>query len=238
MRRSAAVVVFMAMFITCTVLAMADSNEWQWPDKLNIAGFNISDIKGTVRPDGSGSANGTLSLGSLSSQQIALTRSSGGDITGSVNLRASASGADIQGKMSLSGSGLEGRGTIGSSPKPISDASISISPNGQASGSGRVSLNGTGVPVRFEVGSSFDASGSTNVKRQVDTPLATYNFNGTLDLKGSSGKISVLANGEVQRTGKVAKQVSTQSVSNLEVNPSDGQATINVGGVNVTFKFF
>jgi hypothetical protein len=238
MRRSAAVIIVVVILISCAVVVKADSQDWQWPDKLNIAGFSISDIKGTVRPDGSGSANGTLSLGSLGNQQISLSRTSNGDISGSVNLKVNASGADIQGKMALSGGGLEGRGTIGSSPKPISDASISFTPNGQASGTGRVSLGGTTISAQFEIGRSFSVSGSKSVRKQADTPLALYSFNGTLDLRGASGKISILANGEVQRTGKVAKQVNTQNVSDVEVDPNNGQAVINFGGVNVTFKFF
>jgi folate-binding Fe-S cluster repair protein YgfZ len=84
----------------------------------------------------------------------------------------------------------------------------------------------------------LDVSGSAAVQKQVDTPLALYTFSGNLNLKENSGKVVVIANGKVQRTGKVAKQVSNQDVSGVQVNTSDGQATINVGGVNVTFKFF
>jgi hypothetical protein len=233
-----AIIVFMVVLTSLAVVCTADEQGWQWPEQLTIAGFNITDIKGTVRPDGSGSATGALSLGNLGSQKVSLNRSSNEAITGSVSLSADSAGANIQGRLVLDEGGLEGKGTIGSSPKQIADASMRVTSGGAVSGNGRVALGGLSIPVDFNIGGSFGVSGSTNVSKQVDTPLALYAFSGSLDLQGDSGKILVFANGQVQRTGKVANQVSTESVSNVVVNPSDGQAVINVGGVNVTFKFF
>ncbi|MEN6356254.1 MAG: hypothetical protein ABFD83_04130 [Armatimonadota bacterium] len=236
--RRIAIITYMVLLISSAITCTADEQAWQWPEKLTIAGFNITDIKGTTRPDGSGSATGTLSLGSLGSQSISLGRSSKEVITGSISLSANSAGADIQAKLVLDENGLAGKGTIKSSPKLIADASMSVTGAGVISGSGRVALGGLSVPVDFEIGRSFNVNGSVNVGKQVDTPLALYAFSGSLDLRGDSGKILVFANGKVQRTGKVANQTSVESVSDAAVNPSDGQAIINVGGVNVTFKFF
>lgn len=228
------VIIYMVLFTLLASACTADEQGWQWPEKLAIAGFNVTDIK----PDGSGSAVGTISLGSLGNQSVSLSRSSSGVISGSISLSADSAGAEIQAKLILDDGGLTGKGIVKSSPKPITDASISVNRSGAVSGSGRVALGGLSVPVDFNIGGSFDLSGSTNVSKQVDTPLALYSFSGTLDLRGDAGKVLACANGQVQRTGKVANQVSTESVSNAPVNASDGQAVINVGGVNVTFKFF
>jgi hypothetical protein len=231
-------IIFIALLIFMAATCTADQQGWQWPEQMNIAGFNVTGIKGTVGPDGSGSAEGALSLGMLGNQSISLSRSSNEVINALVSLSTNLAGADIQAKLILDDNGLAGKGTIKSSPRPVADASMSVNNSGAVSGSGRVTLGGLNVPVDFNIGGSFDLSGSVNISKQADTPLALYVFNGSLDLKGDSGKILVFANGQVQRTGKVANQISSESVSNAPVNPSDGQAVINVGGVNVTFKFF
>ncbi|MCE5323860.1 hypothetical protein LLG46_11175 [bacterium] len=231
-------IIFIILMICIAASCTADEQGWQWPEKLTIAGFNITDISGTTRPDGSGSAKGTVSLGLLGDQSISLSRSSNEEVTGSISLNTDSAGADIQAKLTLDENGLSGRGTVKSSPKPIADASMNVARGGAISGSGRVSLGSLSVPVDFEIGGSFEVNGSMGASKRVDTPLALYEFNGSLDIRGDSGKILVYANGDVKRTGKVADQTSTESVSNAQVNPSDGQATINVGGVNVTFKFF
>ncbi|MCE5199748.1 MAG: hypothetical protein ABFD54_18075 [Armatimonadota bacterium] len=231
-----ALVVVMLIFIAACGVYAAD---WQWPDKMSIAGFNVTGIRGSVRPDGSGSASGSLAIQGMGSQNVSLTRSASGDVTGSVSLNGSASGTDVQGNFTLNSRGLEGRGSIQCSPKPITDASMSVNSNGRVSGNGRVSLGSLAIPAEFAIsGGSFDVNGTASVQKQQDTPLAVYAFNGTLKLQGSSSRIAVVANGEVKRTGKLANQVSSTTVSNLQVNASDGQATVNVGGVSVTFKFF
>ncbi|MHB9036412.1 MAG: hypothetical protein ACYC64_07075 [Armatimonadota bacterium] len=238
MLRSAVIIMLAVVMLSFVAVYRADAEEWQWPDKLSIAGFNVTDVRGTVRPDGTGSATGTLPLGPIGNQKVSLVRSASGEITGSLSLTGKASGVDVQANLSLTGKGLEGKGTILSAAKPIVDASINISHDGQINGSGKIFLGGITIPATFTISGSFDVSGSAAAQKQVDTPLALYTFNGSLNLSANSRKVLVLANGQVQRTGKLANQVSSQDVSGIQVNTSDGQAIINVGGVDVTFKFF
>lgn len=235
-------VVTLVVVMTASVAvrgALAD--DWQWPSQMTVAGFNISGIRGSVNPDGSGAAAGSLQIPGISGQPINLTRSARGDISGAMpSFNARAAGASIQGDLRLTGRGLEGRGSIQGATKPIGDASIAVAPNGRFTGSGRLALGNLGVPVKFEVsGSTLGFNGSSPVQSQVDTPLAVYRFDGALKVDGGAGgKLGVVARGQVQRTGKLANQVTNQAVSDVPVNPSDGRATINVGGVAVTFKFF
>ncbi|MCE5313774.1 MAG: hypothetical protein ABFD49_00200 [Armatimonadota bacterium] len=238
MRRNTILTMLVVTVLALVAAQSARADEWQWPDKLNIAGFDIKDVQGTVRDDGSGSATGALALGPAGDQKVSLERSSKGKITGSISLNSEAAGVDLQADLSLTDKGLDGKGTIRSATKPIVNAKLSITSEGEVSGTGKVMLGGISAPVTFTIGRSFDVSGSAKAEKQVDTPLALYTFDGTLDLKGESGKVLATANGEVQRTGKLANQVSSQKVSDVQVDMSDGEAVISVSGVNVTFKFF
>lgn len=212
---------------------------WQWPEKMSIGGFNINDINGTVKSDGSGSATGTISLPGAYAQKISLTRSSRGDVTGSLSIDGKAAGVDMQGSFTLNNSGLTGRGAIKTSPKPVSDASISIDSRGQMSGSGRVSFGSLSIPVKFSANNgSLSLSGSASNKAQADTPLALYKFDGDMQLTVSQGRMELNASGKVQRTGKLANQVTNYTVSDVQVNLSNGQGTCDVGGVNITLRFF
>ena len=49
--------------------------------------------------------------------------------------------------------------------------------------------------------------------------------------------MKLIAQGTVKRTGKLAKQTSTQRVSDVPVDFGQVSATVNVDGVNVTFGF-
>lgn len=211
----------------------------QWPASASVGGFTVSGISGTVNSDGSGSGTGNVNLPGIGSKPINLTLSSSGDITGTASFSASLSGADISGSFRLDSSGFNGRGAVKCSPRSIEDASISLSPEGRATGSGSVGFGSVNMQARFDIsGSSFGLSGSAPVKGRVDTTLAHYEFTGDMNLSGSGGQMVLTAKGTVHRTGKLSSQVTEESVSNISVNPGNGQASVTTGGVAVAFSFF
>ena len=217
----------------------ASADNWQWPAQINVAGFNISAVSGSANADGSGTATGKLDIPGAGAQSVSLNRSSKGEITGNSSVSARISGAQISGNFSLNDRGFAGKGSIDISQRTISDASISISSGGQFSGSGGISLGGVGLNSTFTIsGSSSSVSASGPIQAQADMPLAVYQFNGNLNLQMNNGRQVITADGIVQRTGKLASQVSNENVSGIAVNTSDGRGVASVGGVNVTFEFF
>lgn len=231
--------IFIIALIVVSAVQCADADSWQWPAQMNVGGFNVSNISGSAGADGSGSARGTLEIPGAGGQSVSLNRTSGGNVTGNVSLNARVSGAQISGNLSLSGRGLEGRGTVDISQRTISDASIAVSSGGQFSGSGKISLGRVSLNATYNIsGSSNNVSGSGSVQSQADTTLAVYQFNGNLDLQMNNGRQTITASGQVQRTGKLANQASSYSVSDISVNTSDGRGVASVGGVSVAFKFF
>ncbi len=225
------------------ILLMALSGEvlaqgWQWPSQMTVGGFNVTGISGRINADGSGTATGMLQIPGLGSHRIDLQRSARGDVTGSASLSLRASGAEIQGPFTLGSSGLKGQGTIKCGPKPITEASVSITPGGQVTGTGRVTLNRASIPTSFAItGGSFSAKGSASVQDEQNTALANYRFSGTVTLQSSSGQLTAVANGQVTRRGKLADQPTTYNISNARVDVASGRCTVNAGGVNVTFVF-
>lgn len=230
MRSTGLIAAFMVFLATSALGA-----EFQWPSQMSIGGFQITDIRGTVKPDGSGSATGRLQVPNLGTTSVRLSRSARGDVTGATSIDA----RDIQGSFTLSSSGLRGQGTISCAPRPIVNASITIGPRGDASGSGRLELGRLGVSVDFSMsGSSCSFRGSTPVRAQVDTAVASYKFEGTLAVQSGGGRASGTVSGHVERTSKVGSQVTTFEISNTSVDLSNGQCTVNVGGVSITFSLF
>lgn len=217
----------------------ASADSWQWPSQMNIGGFNISGISGSVNANGSGNAKGTLGIPGAADQQISLNRSSGGTVSGSVSMNVRVGGAQISGDFRLANNGLEGKGSVEISQRTISDASITVNSNGKFSGNGRLSIGKVSISPDFNISSgSSSVSGSGSSQAQEDTPLAVYQFNGTINLQINDGRQVITADGKVQRTGKLANQSSNYSISDVSVNTSDGHGVANVGGVSVTFKFF
>jgi len=211
--------------------------EFQWPSQMSIGGFQITDIRGTVNPDGSGSATGTLQVPNTGSTSVTLLRSARGDITGTTSINA----GKIRGSFTLSSSGLRGQGTVDCPPRRIVNASIAVSPRGDASGSGRLELGRLAVSVDFTVyGSScsFRSTSPARVRAQVDTAVASYSFEGNLTVRCEGGRVSATVSGRVERTSKVGNQVSSFDIPNTSVDLSNGQCTVNVGGVNITFSLF
>jgi hypothetical protein len=230
-----------ALAITMLLGAVSSSVfAWEWPTQMTIGGFSVANIRGSVNPDGSGNATGTLQMPG-GAPRISLSRSASGQITGSLSLSARVYGVEVQGAFTLSDSGLLGRGVVLTSPRPIVDASISVGSGGAVNGSGHIQFGSLTLGAQFNFsGGSCSIKGSAPVAPQPqDTPLAVYKFDGQIALQCAGGaKLGVVANGTVQRTGKLSSQVSNFTVSNLQVNPSDGKGTCSVGGVSVTFKFF
>jgi hypothetical protein len=225
--------------LTVVLVILIASGAWgadfEWPSQMSVGGFQITDIRGTVRPDGSGSATGTLQVQNLGNASVRLARSARGDISGATSIDT----RGVRGGFTLSSSGLRGQGTVDCAPKSIVNASISISPRGEVSGSGRLELGRLSPSVDFNMaGSSCSFRGSTPARAQVDTAIASYKFDGTLSVQGGGGRATGTVSGRVERTSKVANQVTSFAIPNTSVDVSRGQCTVNVGGVSVTFSLF
>jgi hypothetical protein len=209
--------------------------EFQWPSQMSIGGFQIADVRGTVAPDGSGSATGTLQVPNLGNASVRLARSVRGDIAGATSIDLHG----VRGSFTLSNSGLRGQGMIDCPPRPIVNAFINVSARGEASGSGRLELGRLSPSVDFTVsGSSCNYRGSTPVRAQIDTAVASYKFQGVLNVQCGGGRASGAVSGSVERTSKVGNQVTSYAVTNTSVDISNGQCTVNVGGVSITFSLF
>lgn len=200
----------------------------------------MSAIRGTVSPDGTGSATGSVELPGALGQKVTLSRSARGDVSGTVSVSLRMSGSEIQGAFLLDARGLEGKGVvIRLTPRSIVEAQGTISTSGLFAGSGRMALGNVGVPVRFSISrNSLEVSGSTDVQTQADNPLATYAFSGDLKVSAPNGRLSIVATGVVRRSGKLSNQVSTANVSDVQVSPNDGTGVATIDGVNVTLTFF
>ncbi len=217
----------------------ANAAGWAWPTEMTIAGFSISQISGNVGADGSGTATGNISIQGAGQKPIKLIRSSSGNITGNLELNTRLSAAELDGSFVLSSGGLKGKGAIRCNPKSVNDATIEFASNGKATGNGHVTLGNIRVAVNFAVSeSSLSLNGSAPAKAHADSPLAGYDFAGTLELSVNDGRMLVTAKGEVKRTGKITNEVTQENVSSVSVDPADGQGKVNVKGVSVTFSFF
>lgn len=227
------------MVLTALDVSSVRAGAWEWPSSMSIAGFNVSDVRGSANSDGSGSAAGSIQLPVIGSQRISLARSARGDVTGNISVSARVAGAEVQGSFVLDTSGIRGKGTIRCFPKPVNDVSLVVNPNGDMAGSGRMELGRLDVDVRVALsGTSGSIEGLAAAKDVEETPLASYVFDGHLKLQGDCVKMNIAATGTVQRTGKLANQVTQTSVSNISVNPVDGTGKAVVDGVSVTFRFF
>ena len=204
-----------------------------WPAQMTLGGFAITRITGS-----DDSASGSIRIPGVGDKPISLSRSSGG-VTGTLSLSARMSGADLQGDFNLDSSGLKGHASVRCSPKTIADASVTISSNGRATGSGSISFGSLNMQAAFDIsGSSFALSGSAPCRSHAENTIADYDFSGALDLSGSGGRMVLTARGAVQRKGKLADKVTTEDVSGINVDANNGQGKVNVDGVTVTFSFF
>lgn len=231
--------VSIAVLVLLVLCGTAQGADWTWPDKVTIAGFTVTSVRGSVNADGSGIATGTLVISGAGNTPATITRSPGGDLAATCGVSIRVDGADVQGNGVLNSRGLRINGTIHGSVKPVCDAAMSVEPGGRFQGAGRISLNDLAVPVTFTLtGSGFSVRGSAPVESQCDTSLAVYKFSGSLSLDGSSGRLVLTAAGKVLRKGKLADQVTVHPVSGVPVNLNDGTGPADVAGVNLRFKFF
>lgn len=231
--------VLTALLVFFVLTGTAYGADSSWPDQMTIAGFSVTGIRGSVNPNGSGAARGTLVIPGVAGVPVSLTRSANGDVSAvcTVNLRVD--GAEVEGNGRLNSSGLRIDGSVQGSVKPVYDAVLSVDPSGSFQGKGRIVLNSLSVPVTVSITtSSLTIRGSVSVESQCDMQLASYRFTGTLAAEGGAGRLVLTASGKVERKGKLADQVSTHSVRGLPVNLSDGTGAADVGGVNVRFNFF
>jgi len=219
--------------------AGAIAADWQWPAQMTLGNFQITAISGSVDANGSGRATGTLQIPRMGNFAVVLSRSPQGDITGAAAINAAVSGGTLQGNFTLSNTGLAGRGALQCNTGPLESSDISISNKGVATGSGSVRLGRLNAPVQFSASaSSCGISGEVPVSAQLDTPMASYKLSGVLALRTNLNALSGTLSGKVERTGKVSNQVTTTDLPRTHVDLSNGQCTVNVGGVSVTFSIF
>ncbi|MGC8862281.1 MAG: hypothetical protein ACP5R5_05820 [Armatimonadota bacterium] len=225
-----------AVCLVCSCLAQG----WEWPSEMNLGGFSVTGISGTVNPDGSGTAVGQVQIPGVVPPKVTLTRSARGDISGGVSMAARMSGAEIQGPFTLDAGGLNSRAAvIKLVPRSVVDATATVSTGGQFSGTGRMPLGQLNMPVKFAVSrESLSVTGSCSVQARSDTPLATYTFTGEMKLASAASGLRLTAAGSVRRTGKLSDQVSTTQVTDVDVSIATGTGTVTVEGVAVTFSFF
>ena len=228
------------LILAAGLSAGAGADTWEWPAEMSLGGFSVTGIRGSVSPDGSGAATGSVQIPGVVAQKATLSRSAKGDIAGGVSMAARVSGAEIQGAFTLDADGLKSRAaTIKLVPRSVIDAAVAVSAGGQFSGIGRVALGNVSMPVKFAIArDSFSLTGTTPSEAEADTPLATYKFSGEIKLDATGVRIWITAKGTVQRIGKLSGQVSTTRVSDVQVNVVEGTGTVSVEGVAVTFIFF
>lgn len=224
-----------SLYILVLACGAACADDFKWPDTLEVAGFQISSVSGTVDSSGAGSATGQLSLPGAGTQTVSLERTSSGKITGELSLSTNWA----QGSFSLTDSGMKGSGSVPAGNATVENADITITPSGKASGSGKVSIGGNSVDCRFtSSSSSLTLSGAFSSTATSDTPLASYEFNGRVEVTSQGREAATTASGQVKRTGKLAEKVTNHNVSGIAVDISSGKGTANIGGVTVEFDFF
>lgn len=212
--------------------AGAYAADWQWPAQMSLGGFQITEIRGSVGANGSGTASGTVQVPNLGNGKANLTRSARGDITGSATLDT----RNLRGSFSFTSSGLRGRGTAMCFSRQIDSPDISIDSRGEARGNGRIDVGRSVVQVEFALSASgCRVNGEMPLTLKVDTAVATYKFDGRLRIRSGAGLTAVVS-GKVERTGKLSDQVTSYSIPETTVDLSRGQCTVNVGGVSVTFS--
>lgn len=211
-----------------------------WPSSLEVGGFKVSDIRGTMDDNGSGRATGKLALPGGGSTQVDLACTSAEVITASCRSGFTIANVRIDGTFLLDRRGMQGTGTINTKGKPISDANITVDPKRGVTGRGKVHLgSGFSVPVNFEISTSgVSVKGSAPRQASVDTPLALYTFKGNVTVSSSGTALKTTATGSIERTGKIGGMVSTFGPITFEVNPQTGDAQVNIGGANITIELW
>ncbi len=224
-------VLILSIFAAPAVVA-----DWTWPERMKIGGVTVANIRGSVNADGSGTATGKVQAVDVG---VRLVRSARGEISGSGSASFAIGGAEVQGMGVVGSGGFRVTGSVQGSVKTITDAAMSVNDEGRIQGSGRVFLGGLAAPVSFNISrSGFTYRGSVPVEAQSNTPLALYNFRGSISLDGGVGSLGLVASGTVVRKGKLADQTTNYSVSGIAINLSDGSGSADVSGVRIRFKFF
>lgn len=232
MSRLLAVTTILIVLGAGAIGALAQGNEW--PSDMSLGGFRVTGIRGS-----GASASGNLQFPVVNNPRISLARNSRGEVTGTLPISTRLAGFEMQGNFVLDNGGLRGRGAIRTPARPISDAAIIVHANGIFDGQGRMDLGGSSMPVRFAISpNTAELSGAVPAQAQADTPLATYAFSGEIRLDGGPNRALLTAKGNVQRTGKLTNQVTTCSVSGVQIDPSNGIGKTTIDGVNVMFDFF
>ncbi|MDH7601507.1 MAG: hypothetical protein QHI38_05090 [Armatimonadota bacterium] len=238
-RRIPSLSAFACLLTLCFVSPCA-AQGWEWPEEMRLGGFSITNIRGTVNSDGSGEAEGIVSIPGIPGQKTRLRRSSDGDISAEVLMSARISGAELLGTYLLDAGGLRTRkAEIRLVPHSVSEVTASVDTSGRFSGTGKARLGRLLVPVKFSISrDSFVLEGAAEVRAQQDTPLAKYTLSGTLKLTTRPPQMLLSVSGSVERIGKLSNQSARLQVSNVPVDASQGTCSISMEGVVVTFDLF
>ena len=211
-----------------------------WPSSMELGGFEVTGITGSTNDDGSGKATGKIAIPGDGSCQVDLVMNAAGAVTGSTRSGFTMSGVRVDGSFIIDRSGLQGTGVIHTNGKQITDANISVSANLGMSANGKVSLgNGFSISVTCEAGSGgVSVRGSSPREASVDTPIATYNFKGDVDVSCSGQSIVTTARGNVERMGKVGGMTTEFKDISCQIDPSSGQGDMNVGGTSISIDLW
>jgi len=233
-------IICVTLVIGLAALAAGAAAAAEWPSSVTVGGFTVSRIVGTVNPDGSGRATGRLEIVGDGTCRVDLARSASRVITGSTRASFTLGGVRIDGSFMLDRDGLRGVGAVHTGARPVSDANISVSPRGGASGRGRINFGpGFSVGVTFEVKEQAVAvNGSAERQVSVDTPLALYTFRGEIEVSASGTGLKTMGKGSVERKGKIGGTVSTFGPLAFEVDCRSGEAQVGVGGTTISFDLW
>lgn len=212
----------------------------QWPESMELGGFNISNIKGTTNQDGSGKAVGRIAVPGGGSCNVDLTRSAAGLVMGSSRASFSVGAVRIDGSFLLDRRGMQGTGAIRTQELPISDANLVVDPSRGVTGSGVIRLGRSmAVRVTCEVDpQGVRAYGTIPCRASIETPLAIYTFNGEVEVSTEGTRIKTVAKGSIERTGRIGGMSSSFGPLIFEVDPASGQAQVNVGGANINIDLW
>lgn len=228
------------VWIMIAMFAVPALAEAEWPESMDLGGFTLSGIKGSVSEDGSGHATGKVAVPGGGNCRVDLTRSSAGLVIGSTRTSFNIGGVRVDGSFMLDRRGMQGTGTVQTQGQPICDANLVVEPRKGITGNGIVRL-GRGLSVRVTCAvdqRGVTASGSLPCKASIETPLAIYTFKGDIDVSASGANIKTVAKGNIERTGRIGGMSSTFGPLVFEVDPASGKAEVNVGGAGITIDLW
>ena len=236
------VAIVVGVVLLLTVAAPLAATDWPKEIRIGTApGFHVVDIKS----DNSNTATGrVIDTPGFQPFPITLTRKSENNFSGAGKSIITGLGFKLDIDYKITGSGLEAKGTIQNAsrllPKPISDASFTLTPQGAIKGAGEIDLGNVTIRCKYRTESfRLKVEGSSTLDPvKKETALASYIFKGDLVLRSNDQKVSVNAVGSVDRKGKLTGIVDTYRNYDEPVNAATGELKLDVAGVDVVFDLW